>query len=55
MAAGFDVNLASTACRRIAPDLIVLLFGPRNTPQEAMVTRTQMTRPPKSGFAEPGE
>jgi hypothetical protein len=51
----FDAGLASTIRRRIRPDRISFSFGPRTMPQEAIVTRTQMTRPPKSGFAEPGE
>jgi hypothetical protein len=55
VASRFDAGPVSTIRRRIRPDRISFSFGPRTTSQEAIVTRTQMTRPPKSGFAETGE
>jgi hypothetical protein len=53
VAPGFDVDFASTTRRRIAPDRIAFLFGPRHTPQEAIVTGTQMTRPPNQDSPNP--
>jgi hypothetical protein len=53
VAPGFDVDFASTIRQRIAPDRIAFLFGPRHTPQEAIVTGTQMTRPPNQDSPNP--
>jgi hypothetical protein len=36
-----------------APDRTAFPFGPRNTPQEAIVTVTQKTRPPNQNSPNP--